>query len=218
MMTKLIQLIIIIIISAACSNGRLDDNSHEQILFTGDLLFCPAPKIDESDFSIAINAVTQTNIEQNYTHIGIVKITNNTIMIIHSTPEKGVVRENFESFIKDYPEIHIYRLHKDYHDCIPKAIEKAFTYIGNDYDHSFRMQEKEQYCSGLIYTIFKDCDVFELKPMSFINPATGQTDEFWIKYYANLNEEVPEGVDGCNPNDMAKNSSISFVGEYGLKD
>lgn len=49
--------------------------------------------------------------------------------------------------------------------------------------------------------------------MTFKNPETKEFDEFWVQYYIDLGIEIPEGVLGCNPNDMSKSKNIYFVKE-----
>ncbi len=215
-MTKFINSLffgLLCLILFSCSN--IADNDEIQLL-SGDLLFCPAVQDSGSDFSDAINIVTRQSKSDNYTHIGIVKAIDNDFFVIHSTPEKGVVKEFLNDFLEDYPNPHIYRLKADFSHCIQDALQKAVSFLGNPYDHSFKMETGAQYCSGLIYNIFKDCEIFELEPMSFKNPDTGETADFWIRYYQNLNEEIPEGLPGCNPNGLSRNLSVFKVGEYGL--
>lgn len=202
----------IILITLLFSGISCKNKDHANNLFSGDLLFCSVHENELSDFSNAINAVTQTEKKQNYTHIGIVQIDSLKIYVIHSTPDKGVIKESLESFIKKYPNPHIYRLTEDFVKCIPEALALASTLVGNEYDHAFTMIDKSQYCSGLIYNIFKNCNIFILEPMSFKNPITGKTEEFWIKYFDNINEKIPEGVLGCNPNGMAKSEAIIYSG------
>jgi hypothetical protein len=44
--------------------------------------------------------------------------------------------------------------------------------------------------------------------MTFINPKTGKTDDFWINFYQQKNMEVPEGKLGCNPNGLAGSDKL----------
>ena len=47
--------------------------------------------------------------------------------------------------------------------------------------------------------------------MTFINPNTKTTDEYWIEFYQSKNTEVPEGKLGCNPNGISKSDKIYKV-------
>jgi len=192
----------------SCSN-----KNSENVLKTGDLIFTsPDFKAQNSDFSKAINEVTKTELQTNFTHIGIVEVLQDTVWVIHSSPDKGVVREVLDVFLKDAKQAAVYRLKSDL-EIIPQLIQKAKSYLGQVYDAAFLLNENTQYCSGLIYNIFKEFKVFELSPMTFKNPKTNEFEQFWVKYYADLGINIPEGELGCNPNGMAKSEKISFVKE-----
>jgi hypothetical protein len=192
------------------------DNNKMPIL-TGDIIFTsPNFSNKDSDFSNAINDVTKTELQTNYTHVGIAEIINDSIWIFHSTPEKGVVRELLDIFLEDVETAHVYRL-KDNHEIIPDIIDNAKKYVGQKYDYAFLLNNITQYCSGYIFNIARKYNIFELEPMTFKNQDTNEFDDFWINYYNDLDIDIPEGEPGCNPNGMAKSDKIVFIKELVLK-
>lgn len=205
----IILILSFLVVIKSCSNKNSKNDFQ-----TGDLIFTsPDFKAQKSDFSKAINDVTKTELLTNFTHIGIVEVEEDTVWVIHASPEKGVVREVLEDFLKEAKQAVVYRL-KENLEIIPDVISKAKNYLGQDYDSAFLINENKQYCSGLIYNIFKEFNVFELSPMTFKNPKTNEFEQFWVKYYSDLGINIPEGELGCNPNGMAKSEKLFFVKEY----
>jgi cell wall-associated NlpC family hydrolase len=185
-------------------------------LKSGDLLFTGVKKDKTaSDFSDAINRVTQTSRQTNYTHVGIVEKNGDEIWVIHAAPEKGVCRESLHDFFRtdNRDVITVYRLKAKYRDLIPDALKRAAQYIGQPYDFGYVLNDTSQYCSGLIFRIFNDAELFTLNPMTFKNPETGDFLPFWIEHYKQLNRDIPENIPGCNPNGMAINEALEYLGE-----
>lgn len=178
-------------------------------LKNGDLVFVTAQK---ENLSGAINRVTQKNENENYDHIGIIEKKKNAIFVLHAAPKGGSHKETLKKFIKNQTkegsEIYVYRLKSEYQNSIPEAIKKANSLLGKPYNFTYVLNEETLYCSDFIERIFRSSQIFELKPMTFINPKTGKTDDFWIKFYQDKNMEVPEGKLGCNPNGMAGSDKL----------
>ena len=181
-------------------------------LQNGDLLFTGVERqIGTDNFSNAINSVTQTGNETNYTHVGIVGMDDSGMWVVHSSPKKGVVRDSLATFLKEEERIFVYRLKPAYRHFIPQALNKFRDYYGQPYDDLFLLNDSSQYCSGLIYHLFASADIFQLNPMTF-KDRSGNFHPFWVEHYKKLNREIPEGLPGCNPNDMATNPALYFVG------
>ena len=88
--------------------------------------------------------------------------------------------------------------------------------IGDKYDNVFILNNNRYYCSELIYEFFEESNIFELKPMTFINPNTNDTLETWKNYYKNLQTEIPEGKLGINPGIMSKSKKIDIIHQFGV--
>jgi hypothetical protein len=67
----------------------------------------------------------------------------------------------------------------------------------------------------LIYEAFKQAnnqnDFFELEPMTFEDPKTQNFFPAWIKYYKELNTEIPEGKEGINPGLISRSNKIQII-------
>jgi len=92
-----------------------------------------------------------------------------------------------------------------------EAIKKANSLLGKPYNFNYILNDETLYCSDFIERIFRNNHIFELKPMTFINPKTGMTDDFWLKFYQEKNLEVPEGKMGCNPNGLAGSEKLLII-------
>ena len=202
-MKKYLILIVVFTLLKSCSS--LNYNS----LKNGDLLFVTA---QQENLSGAINRVTQINETENYDHIGIVEKTKTSIFVLHAAPKGGSQKELLTDFMKNQTEnnseVYVYRLKKDDQNAVPKALEKANSLLGKPYNFTYVLNDETLYCSDFIERIFRENQIFELKPMTFINPKTGKTDDFWINFYQQKNMEVPEGKLGCNPNGLAGSDKL----------
>ncbi len=209
METKLYKLItiLIVILITGCNEPKNQYSSIKDgdILFRGNNL---------NGLSKAINEVTKTNKRTNYTHMGICSVNSDIIWVYHASPDKGVCKELLETFCQ--PDsgaqyvIDQYRLN-DTNADISKAINKAEKLLGLPYDSTYLMENRGYYCSEYIYDLFREDSIFELNPMTFINPATGKFHDEWVSHYKNLNIEIPEGKPGCNPNHMATNKKLNYI-------
>lgn len=202
-MKKYLILIVVFTLLKSCSS--LNYNS----LKNGDLLFVTA---QQENLSGAINRVTQTKKTENYDHIGIVEKTKTSIFVLHAAPKGGSQKESLQSFIKNQSEgnaeIYLYRLKPEFQYSIPEAIKKANSLLGKPYNFNYILNDETLYCSDFIERIFRNNHIFELKPMTFINPKTGKPDDFWVNFYQQKNMEVPEGKLGCNPNGLAGSDKL----------
>ena len=110
----------------------------------------------------------------------------------------------------------------EYLDLIKPAIKSATSRIGKSYDEIFDIHNDKYYCSELIYYAFKEANneqaVFELQPMTFNDPDTGQPFPIWVDYYEKLGVKIPEGEPGLNPGGISRSAFIDIVHYYGKPD
>ena len=179
----------------------------------GDLIFVGAEK---QNLSGAINRVTQKDENASFDHVGLVEIENRNIFVLHAAPNGGSQKESLQNFIdsekKKNQKLVLFRLKQEYQWAIIPAITSAHQMLGKPYNFNYILNENEYYCSDFIERAFREAHIFTLEPMSFMNPATGKTDEFWQKYYSEKGMEVPEGKPGCNPNGLARSPKLMRIG------
>lgn len=184
-------------------------------LKNGDLLFVMAK---ETGLSGAINNVTQKQKEASFDHIGIAEKENNRWYVLHAAPKGGSQKQYLASFLKDQlndgQKVVIYRLKPEYQKSVTPALEKAESMLGKPYNFNYILDENSYYCSDYIERAFRENGIFKLEPMTFIDPKTGKTNEFWTEFYKKKNLEVPEGKPGCNPNGLAASEKLERIGEF----
>ena len=113
----------------------------------------------------------------------------------------------------DGQKVVVYRLKPQYQNAIPAAIEKANSMLGKTYNFNYTLDENSYYCSDYIERAFRKDQIFKLEPMTFIDPKTGKTNEFWEEFYQQKNLKVPEGELGCNPNGLAASEKLERIKE-----
>lgn len=208
---KLILLLLILDFTPAFSQDQV--SYLGQNLQNGDLIFVGAQK---ENLSGAINRVTQKTENASFDHVGIIEIKGDSLLIIHASTQKGSVREPLDSLVfrknSTPKQFAIYRLNDSYQSSIDQAINTSKTLLGKPYNWSYVLNDSSLYCSDFVERAFRHASIFQLEPMTFKNPETGNTDEFWIDFYKKLNMEVPEGKLGCNPNGLASNPKLIFIG------
>lgn len=190
--------------------GIIACNSHspETGLQTGDLLFRGE---SSGQLSEAIDRVTQTSAETHFSHVGLVKIAEDEIYVLHASPAGGTCRVSLNDFL--HPEgdsvvVIAYRLKENWQFAIPTAIERAEQMLGKPYNFSYILSDTAHYCSEFIYSAFAPDSVFELNPMTFKDPQAGDYYPTWVDYYRKLGVDIPEGLPGCNPNGMAASEKL----------
>lgn len=207
MMFRLILYIGILSV-AACTCPR-----ENQRLQTGDLLFqCGTGAMTE-----AIAEATGRGETLKFTHVGIAIIGNRADSILEATSDGGVRMTALTDFlaksarIDGRPAVVAKRL-KDT-TGIAAAVRKARTRIGAPYDYSFLPDNGRYYCSELVYESYLRPDgthCFTARPMNFRAPD-GTMPHYWTELFERLDEPIPEGVAGTNPNDMSREANLEEI-------
>ncbi|MBW8524398.1 hypothetical protein K0U91_09755 [Chryseobacterium chendengshani] len=189
-------------------------NSQTSGLKNGDLLFV---KAKATGLSGAINNVTQKQKDASFDHIGILEKQGTSLFVLHAAPKGGSQRQKFNDFLKDQADdgqkVIVYRLKPEFQKSVPNAIAKANLMLGKPYNFNYILDENSYYCSDYIERSFREDHIFTLEPMTFKDPKTGKTNEFWEEFYAKKNLKVPEGEPGCNPNGLAASEKIERIKE-----
>ena len=219
----------------SCNNNTENNDFELQI---GDILF---QDLDSSPLCDAIELVTTGYNNYNFSHIGIITeggipFASNAdsrfeekyfynieddFRVLEAIPNK-VTTTQLDSFLNrsfdknNNPKVIVGRLKKEYQYLIDDAIKFLKTKIGVKYDDYFILDNKQYYCSELIFEAFEESKIFDLKPMTFIDPKTKKTMKLWRDYYKDLEAEIPEGEPGINPGIMSLSNKIDIVHKYGL--
>jgi len=225
---------IFFILLISCNNNIHEESFQLQI---GDILF---QDLDSSPLCDAIEKVTPGYNNYNFSHIGIIveggiPFTTNAdsrfedkyfynlkddFKVLEAIPEK-VKTTRLDSFLNksfdknNNPKVIVGRLKKEYQYTIEDAIHFLKSKIGVEYDNYFIKDNNQYYCSELIYEAFEENKIFDLKPMTFIDPATKKTMNLWIEYYEDLETAIPEGEPGINPGIMSVSDKIEIIHHYG---
>jgi uncharacterized protein YycO len=192
---------------SACNSG-----DRPVRLKTGDLLF---RGVVPGSLSQAIDEVTQTGGETHFSHMGLVEGRGDSIFVLHASPEDGTCRVTLREFLHpegDPVEVVAYRLKRPWRRAIPAAMERAEKMLGKPYNNHYRLVDTAYYCSDFVYRAFEEDSVFELNPMTFKDPQTGEFSLVWVEHYGKLGIEIPEGLPGCNPNGMAASDKLERLG------
>ena len=177
-------------------------------LASGDMIFVES---NEQNLSGAISRVTKVD-EHNisFDHIGIIEKAQNKVNVLHATTQGGSIKQSLNDFIQAHQgrRLVVYRLKDEYKSAIPSALVRANQMLGKPYNHLYIPSDTAYYCSDFIERAYREANIFELEPMTFVNPATQKTDEYWQSFYDKHHVDVPEGLPGCNPNGLSYSDKI----------
>lgn len=168
----------------------------------------------------AIDSATRTDNSLTFTHVGIFTQDRGKDCVLEATSEGGVRITPMHEFldraarIDGQPAVVAMRLRDT--TGTTHALERARARLGLPYDYSFRPDNGKLYCSELIWECYRHTDGsprFAARPMNFRAPD-GSMPAFWIQLFGQLGEEIPEGVPGTNPNDMARDPQLREIGRW----
>ncbi|RMG80163.1 MAG: hypothetical protein D6714_15180 [Bacteroidetes bacterium] len=206
------------------SNQLFGQNPSETFhLKAGDLLF---QDLDCGPFCEAVEKVTFGVDGAKFSHIGLVVPDDSTgQLVVLEAVSAGVIETRLDSFLlrsldgDGHPKVLVGRLRPEKAHLNKAAIAEAKKLRGKPYDDIFDIDNDAYYCSEMIYWSYKKANagqpVFQLQPMTYIDPETGKTFEIWTDYFKNLNHPVPEGQPGLNPGGMSRSPYIQIVHAFG---
>jgi hypothetical protein len=192
-------------------------SQHSEQLQEGDLLF---QNLNCGDLCNAIEAVTDGVNGKDFSHSAIVVNINDTLKVVEAIGDKVQLNSLQNFFVRSgdtskIENITVGRVKHQFENLIPNVISNAKQLIGQPYDDEFLLSNGKWYCSELIYETFKKAnnqnDFFELEPMTFKDPKTQKFFPTWIKYYKELNTEIPEGKPGINPGLISRSNKIQII-------
>ncbi|QKG79264.1 YiiX/YebB-like N1pC/P60 family cysteine hydrolase [Tenuifilum thalassicum] len=182
---------------------------------SGDLLF---QDIDCGPLCDAIENVTSGYEGRKISHVGIVNVTDSGTYVIeaYGTVRLTELKEFMQRSIDraGNPKIIVGRLQPRYTKYLAESVNRAIKLVGCPYDDDFLLNNGKYYCSELVYETYLDDEgnhLFNLRPMTWKNPLTGEYDSTWVEYFSDKNQPIPEGKPGCNPADYSRSPKLSIV-------
>ncbi len=199
------------------------DESRDFVLQPGDLLL---QDLDSGPLCDAIEKVTTGYQGANFSHIGIAAKNDNGDFVVIEAVSSGVEITPLQDFLnrsfdaQHRPKVAVGRLKKSYRHLIPFALKEGLALKGKPYDKVFATDNDAYYCSELVYEAFlranKNRPVFNLQPMTFKEPQTGETLVAWREYFSQLGIPVPEGQPGINPGGISCSPILIIFYPYGI--
>ena len=179
--------------------------AQEEVITTGCLVFV-------TDTIGMGNAIAQSTGQ--YTHVAIIEVKGEQINVFEAIPGRGVVCRSFSHFLSDLEQDHPGQELKNYVKilcpnvlfCGDSVVARARRFLGQPYDDYFLPDNGRMYCSELVYECFLDSvgeHVFCQRPMNFKN-QDGKVPLYWQQHFQRLGVEIPQGLPGTNPSDMAR--------------
>lgn len=179
----------------------------------GDLIF---QNLSCGPLCDAINAVTQGYQNNKFSHMGMVQLKNDSILVIEASGKDVHVTPIKVFLAKSTHPHYVGRLKAPYRKLVPAAIEFSNQQMGTLYDDQYLYNNGKYYCSELIYDAFKhanhDTPFFQLFPMTYKEPGSGEFFPVWKAYFEQRKMEVPEGQPGCNPGGISLSDKIQILG------
>ncbi len=198
----------ILLLTGGCS-------TVENGLRNGDLIF---ESVGDSAAAKAIDAATAPVGEESFSHVAIIEVAEDGIYVIEAASDSGVQRITLDEFLdaathdeSGNPAVTVMRLDREYDTAT--FIANAKRHIGEPYDRYFMPGNGRMYCSELVYESYRDENgnpIFTARPMNF-RAADGTMPEYWVELFESLGEQIPQGVPGTNPNDMAREKCLERV-------
>ena len=214
---------LLVMLGTSCQQKSAPVEESTLLVQNGDLLFVGLPYDftigDSTSMCDAITAATGQDSGINYIHVAILEVDNNdSVWVIDATLKHGVDRYPFSTFLNDftledgsYPQFDIMRL-KD-NTKAADYVENAKTFCGRAYDVYFLPNNDEQYCSELVRNAYRDDTtsyIFSEAPMNF-QASDGTFPPYWVYLFNLINQPIPQGLPGTNPNSMSKEPCLMKV-------
>jgi len=197
--------------------------AHSFILEPGDLLF---QDLDCGPLCTGIDQVTRGYQGYHFSHVAmVVRVGKSHIWIVEAnSPQVAeVTLSEFLSRSYDesgHPRVVVARLQHPYSLLIPEAIMLTPFFWGHPYNADFHPNTYAQYCSQLIFTLFKWANhgsaIFPQVPMTFKVNAQSAIHPAWISYFKRLHRAPPEGLPGISPAMLSMSEKIQVIGQYGM--
>ncbi len=189
---------------------------------TGDLVFVDIPAdydLNTDSMSSAIAESTSGGAALMRVHVAILEVSADSTWIIDATIRHGVDRHPLDTFLTDFrlkdgslPVFEVKRPKVSAAEA-SRFVENAKKFLGQPYDVHFLPDNGAMYCSELVYNSYiarSGKHLFREVPMNW-KGSDGEIPVYWQELFALLGEEVPQGVPGTNPQEMAEEKCLETV-------
>ena len=199
-------------LGASCAEEKVDGG-----LRAGDLIF---QDLDCGPMCNAIEAVTEGVNGREFSHCAMVVEEHDTLKVIEAIGD-AVQLTSMSDFLKRSNKVLAARLKTGDKELISRAVKYSKSLLGKPYDDVFLLNNDQYYCSELLYEAFKAAnygkEFFELEPMTFKDPKTGDFYPVWVDYYHELHCRIPEGKPGLNPGSISRSDELILFTPINLK-
>lgn len=152
----------------------------------------------------AITAVTPGGID----HVGIYLGRDS---VIEAIPREGVVITPLRAVLSREPGCYVAgRVGKADRR---RSIAEARSYLGRRYDSLYLAGNDAVYCSELVLLAYTDrygTPLLQPVPMTF-RDSTGRIPDHWVQLYSRHQMDVPEGLPGSNPGELARRWQVRII-------
>lgn len=206
----MLQRIYFLFLSSFLLCASCKEKTHEG-LKEGDLIF---QDLDCGPMCDAIEKVTEGVNGKDFSHCAMVVEEHDTLKVIEAIGT-GVQITSMSDFLKRSKKVLAARLKTNDKELISRAVKYSKSLLGKPYDDVFLLNNDQYYCSELLYESFKEANhgtpVFELEPMTFIDPETKTFNPVWVDYYHGLKCPIPEGKPGLNPGSISRSEKLKIL-------
>ena len=190
----------------SCADKKADEGLRE-----GDLIF---QELDCGPMCTAIETVTEGVNGRDFSHCAMVIEEHDSLKVIEAIGA-GVQITSMSDFLQRSNKVLAARLKTSDKGVISRAVKYSKTLLGKPYDYVFLLNNDQYYCSELLYESFKVANhgkpVFELEPMTFVDPKTNTYYPVWVDYYHALHIRIPEGKPGLNPGSISRSEKLELL-------
>ncbi|OCG41256.1 YiiX/YebB-like N1pC/P60 family cysteine hydrolase [Gilliamella sp. Bif1-4] len=170
----------------------------------GDIIFQSLKKNNAFNGAVSLSGAVPhiDEITKSINHVGLY-VGNN--IVIEATQKYGVIEQSLTDFVCAAKHNIIGRIHDLV--VIQNALRRVKKCLGSPYNHSFHPYADGFYCSELITYAFKTeqgNNYFALYPMNFKDLATNEILSYWIDYYRDLNQIIPQHELGSHPQQLLR--------------
>ena len=190
----------------SCAEKKAGEGLRE-----GDLIF---QELDCGPMCTAIETVTEGVNGRDFSHCAMVIEEHDSLKVIEAIGA-GVQITSMSDFLQRSNKVLAARLKTSDKGVISRAVKYSKTLLGKPYDYVFLLNNDQYYCSELLYESFKVANngkpVFELEPMTFVDPKTKTYYPVWVDYYHALHIRIPEGKPGLNPGSISRSEKLELL-------